>query len=71
MTIRMPGKLATSASVQMVDQTGRVTLQSSMSEGSETKTLNVSDLSSGVYILQIDMGSGVLARKKVIIVHQE
>ena len=71
MTIQMPGKLATGASVQMVDQTGRVTLQSSMSEGSETKTLNVSDLSSGVYILQIDMGSGVLARKKVIIVHQE
>jgi hypothetical protein len=71
MTIQMPGKLAATASLQMVDQTGRVTLHSSMSEGSETKTLNVSDLSSGVYILQIDMGQGVLARKKVMIVHQE
>lgn len=71
MTIRLPGQLSQAASVQLVDQTGRVTLQSSIPEGASTKTLNVSDMSGGVYILQIQMGQGVLARKKVMIIHQD
>jgi len=71
MTVRLPGKLAQEAAIQLVDQTGRVTLRSSIPEGATSRTFNVSDLSTGVYILQIDMGQGVLSRKKVMIMHQE
>ena len=71
MTVQLPGQLASEAKVQMVDQTGRTTMQSSIPAGASSKTFNVSDLSTGVYILQIDMGQGVLTRKKVMIMHQE
>lgn len=72
MTIKLPGPLAQAANVELVDQTGRVTLRSSIPEGAQTKTLNVSDLSGGVYIMQIDMGAqGVLTRKKVMVVHRD
>lgn len=71
MTVQLPGQLSKPASVQLIDQTGRTALQSSIPEGSDRKTLNVSDLSGGMYILTVDMGQGVLTRKKVMIVHQD
>ena len=71
MTIELPGPVAQTAGLQLVDQTGRVTLQGSIPEGTKAKTINVSDLAGGMYILQIEMGKGVLTRKKVMIVHQD
>ncbi len=71
LTVQLPGQLTKEAGLSLVDQTGRVTLRTSILGGNDRKTFNVSDLSSGVYILTIDMGTGVLVRKKVIIVHQE
>ncbi len=71
MTVQLPGQLTKEAGLSLVDQTGRVTLRTLIPGGADRKTFNVSDLSSGVYILTIDMGTGVLVRKKVIIVHQE
>ncbi len=71
MTVKLPGPLGRAAGIQMVDQTGRITMQNSIPEGASSKTFNVSDLSGGVYILQIDLGQGVITRKKVMIVHQD
>ncbi len=71
MHIRMPGVLKQPAALQMFDQTGRITIESQIPEGADSKTLNVRDLSSGVYILQIDVGNGNFTRKKVMIVHEE
>ncbi len=70
-TVQLPGQVTKAAAVSLIDQTGRVTLQSTIPEGSDRKTLNVSDLSGGVYILTIDMGQGVLTRKKVMVLHQD
>lgn len=69
MTVQLPGLLAKPAAVNLIDQTGRTSLQSAIPEGSDRKTLNVSELSSGVYIMTIDLGQGVLTRKKVVVVH--
>lgn len=71
MTVQLPGALAKPAFVNLIDQTGRTALQERIQDGADRKTLNVRDLSSGVYILTIDMGQGVLTRKKVMIVHQD
>ena len=71
MTVQLPGPLSKPAALTMIDQTGRQVVRSSMTEGSDRQTINVTDLSSGVYILTVDMGSGVLTRKKVMVVHQD
>lgn len=69
MHIKLPGKLASPAMIQMVDQTGRITINDKIAVGTDSKTVNTSDLSSGVYILQIDVGNGNITRKKVMVVH--
>jgi hypothetical protein len=71
MTVQMPGELAKPARLSLIDQTGRETLMGSIPEGADRQTLNVRDLSGGIYILTVDMGQGVLTRKKVMIVHQD
>jgi len=69
MHVVMPGILADAAPLQLIDQTGRTALQSAISAGESRKTLNVTDLASGVYILQINVGNGNFTRKKVMVVH--
>jgi hypothetical protein len=71
LTVQLPGALSKPAALNLIDQTGRVALRATMQEGTDRKTLNVSDLSGGIYILTVDMGQGVLTRKKVMIVHQD
>jgi hypothetical protein len=71
LTVQLPGALSKPAALNLIDQTGRVALKATMQEGTDRKTLNVSDLSGGIYILTVDMGQGVLTRKKVMIVHQD
>ncbi|MBL7850738.1 MAG: T9SS type A sorting domain-containing protein [Cyclobacteriaceae bacterium] len=71
LTVQLPGAVTKPAVLNLVDQTGRIALRSSIPEGSDRQTLNVSDLSGGIYILTVDMGQGVLTRKKVMIVHQD
>lgn len=70
-TVQLPGVLSKPAVVNLIDQTGRVSIRATIAEGTDRKTLNVSDLSGGMYILTVDMGQGVLTRKKVMIVHQD
>jgi len=71
LTVQLQGPLTKGADIKLIDQTGRTTLQASMPEGSDKKTLNVRDLAGGMYIMTIDMGQGTLTRKKVMIVHQD
>jgi len=71
MTVQLPAVLSKPANVRLIDQTGRSVLSATMPEGSDRKTINVSDLSGGMYILTIDMGQGMLTRKKVMVVHQD
>jgi len=69
MHVVMPGRLADTAPLEMIDQTGRTALQSAIPAGESRKTINVSDLAPGVYILQINVGNGNFTRKKVMVVH--
>jgi hypothetical protein len=70
MHVVMPGVLAEHAPLEMIDQTGRTALQSAIPAGESRKTINVSDLAPGVYILQINVGNGNFTRKKVMVVHE-
>ena len=70
MHVVMPGALLNTAPLLMIDQTGRTALQSAIPAGQSSKTLNVSDLAPGVYILQINVGNGNFTRKKVMVVHE-
>jgi hypothetical protein len=69
MHVVMPGRLADTAPLELIDQTGRTALQSAIPAGESRTTLNVMDLASGVYILQINVGNGNFTRKKVMVVH--
>ncbi|MEJ0056066.1 MAG: T9SS type A sorting domain-containing protein [Bacteroidota bacterium] len=69
MNILMPGKLQHAAPLQLFDQTGRVVLEGSIPENTNLKKISTSDLASGLYILQINIGNGNFTRKKVLIVH--
>ncbi len=70
MNILLPGVLQQEANIQMYDQTGRVAMTSTIAEGAHNKVVNTQDLSSGLYILSIEIGPGNFTRKKVMVVHE-
>ena len=54
----------------MWDQLGKLVYDSSMPEGTNTKTVGTHDLAAGVYVLQMDSGTkGNFIRKKIAVVH--
>ncbi len=69
MHVVMPGVLLNPASVQLIDQTGRAAIETTIQGGQTSKTLNVGELAQGVYILQINVGNGNFTRKKVMVIH--
>ncbi len=71
MNVLLPGTLKQSAPLQLIDMTGRLSMDSTIPEGANSKVVNTRDLSPGVYILQINVGNGNFTRKKVMIVHEE
>ena len=71
MHILLPGQLRQSAGLKLIDATGRTSVESSIPEGANSRTVGTSDLSPGIYILQIDIGNGNITRKKVMVVHEQ
>ncbi|CAN5228348.1 hypothetical protein BH09BAC3_BH09BAC3_20770 [soil metagenome] len=69
MNIALPGQLVDNANVQLIDQLGRVVHSSSINAGADSKVIRTDDLAAGVYILQVEVGTGNFTRKKIIIAH--
>ena len=70
MNIKLPGVLAQPAALQLFDQIGRVSMNGTIPEGANSKTITTRDLAAGLYILQIEIGPGNFTRKKVMVVHE-
>jgi len=70
MTVQLPGILKDDAPVLLMDQTGKTVYSSVIPGGASHKLINVEDLASGVYILQINVGNGNFTRKKVMVVRE-
>lgn len=68
--IELPTKTDSRLSIHLVDQVGRLVLESSMETGEQTKTINTQDLAGGIYIVQIGTGNSGVVRKKIMIVHK-
>ena len=70
MHILLPGQIVHPMGLKLIDATGRTSMDSFIPEGANSKTVNTTDLSPGIYILQIETGNGNFTRKKVMVVHE-
>ncbi|GAB4156416.1 MAG: hypothetical protein Tsb0033_06980 [Winogradskyella sp.] len=64
--LNINGKLAGSAELNLYDVQGRLVMTRTLESGSNTNSINVEALQSGVYIVELDM-SGAVRTEKVII----
>lgn len=67
----LPVPTTTDIQVRLADQMGRLTHQLVVPKGEQQVTLQTGSNSAGVYILLMDLGNGKVARRKVIINHNE
>jgi hypothetical protein len=71
LNVVFPSRLQVDVPIKMFDQLGRITHDTKARKGDQSAILNTGGVSSGVYILQLDLGEGKMARTKVIIEHKE
>lgn len=70
LNIELPGVVNRETPVVMFDTYGRAVYQSAFKEGEYHKTVNTTELTGGVYIVQIGTPEGGIARRKVMVVHR-
>jgi hypothetical protein len=68
LNIELPQAFSEQSQLQMFDQLGKVVTQSTFEKGQKNKTINTSDLTGGVYLIQINTVKGIL-RRKVMVMH--
>jgi hypothetical protein len=68
--IELPAVVNRETPVVMFDTYGRAVYQSVFKEGEHRKTVNTTELTGGVYIVQIGTPEGGIARRKVMVVHR-
>jgi hypothetical protein len=68
--IELPFNVATDVSLTLIDQVGRMHNSGKISAGNHSASVNVEQLSDGVYILQIGNEKSGIVRKKVMIVNK-
>lgn len=66
----LPERTLTSIALNLVDAHGRTVHANGFATGEQQKTLDTSELASGLYILQFNTQQGVV-RKKVMVVHEK
>jgi len=71
LNILFPSPLEIDVPIMMYDQMGRLTHNTVALKGEQSKKLETGWVSSGMYIVQINLGGGKLSRRKVIISHKE
>ena len=69
MIIQLPETVTKSTPLKMYDQLGKVVNETQFEKGENTRTMNTSELSGGVYLIQIETEKGVL-RRKVMVLHE-
>ena len=69
LNILLPANVTRETSLNLVDSYGRVVYQGSFAAGQNRKRINTTELTGGVYIVQINTPEGGVARKKVMVVH--
>ena len=69
-TIQLPAAVTKNTPVAMFDTYGRTVYQNTLGVGEQTKSINTTNMTGGVYIIQIGTPDGGVARRKVMVVHQ-
>jgi hypothetical protein len=65
----LPAAVAKPTLVNMVDAFGKVAHQLMFNTGEQQKTIRTTELTAGVYIVQIGTPEGGVAYRKVVITH--
>ncbi|HEU5291042.1 MAG TPA: T9SS type A sorting domain-containing protein, partial [Cyclobacteriaceae bacterium] len=68
--IQLPAAVTKSTPVEMFDTYGKTVYQSSFKAGEQIKTISTSELTSGVYLIQLSTPDGKIARRKIMVVHR-
>jgi hypothetical protein len=68
--VQLPAAVSKVTPVQMMDTYGRIVYEGSFAVGEQSKPVNTSDLTGGVYILQISTPEGNVARRKIMVIHR-
>jgi hypothetical protein len=71
LNIVFPNALEVDVPLMMFDPIGRITHNHVVKKGEQSVTIETSENSAGVYILQMNLGEGRMVRTKVIISHKE
>jgi hypothetical protein len=67
--IQLPGAVSKSTPVEMFDTYGKSVYQSSFKAGEQIKTISTSELTGGVYFIQLISPNGEIVRRKVMVIH--
>ena len=67
--IQLPAAVSKSTPVEMFDTYGKSVYQSSFKAGEQIKTVSTTELTGGVYFIQLITPDGNIARRKVMVVH--
>ena len=70
LNIVFPRVLERDMPIVLVDQMGKITNNIKAFKGEKSTILETSNLASGLYILQLDLGGGKIARTKIIVGHR-
>jgi len=70
MAVELPGPVKEDTPIRLVDQVGRIVFNSEIRAGNNTTTIGIREFSGGLYILQIGSNKTSVARKKVMILHE-
>ena len=68
-TIELPGVLTQDMPMHLTDQVGREVMETTFHAGNQSQVFSTSNLSPGLYIIQLGSKAGSVARKKLIVVH--
>ena len=68
--IQLPAAVIKNTPVAMFDTYGRTVYENTIGVGERSESVNTTNMTGGVYIIQIGTPDGGVARRKVMVVHQ-
>jgi hypothetical protein len=70
LNIQLPAGVTKNTPMQMIDTYGRTVVENSFAPGENNKVINTSELTEGVYIMQMSTPDGKTARRKIMVIHR-
>ena len=70
LNVELPTAVTKLTPIAMFDTYGKTVYQSSFKAGEQLKTISTSELTSGVYLIQLSTPDGKIARRKVMVIHR-